>query len=96
MFEDELYTWTALYMNSRYMYVNLTWRKLFYHDFNLLYYSISLNKKFWRSCIKKKHFYNNSQLQLFSLIDVTKTHSRNSNVNYRFNRAPVAETELDL
>ena len=43
-------------------------------------------------CVKKnKHFYNNSQLQLFSLIDVTKTHSRNSNVNYRFKRAPVAE-----
>lgn len=92
MSEDERYTRTALYVNSR--YVNLTWRKLFYHDFNLLYYSISLNKKFWRSAKKNTIFtyvYNNSQLQLFSLIDVNKTHSRNSNVNYRFNRAPVAE-----
>lgn len=55
-----------------------------------------VEQKVLEKCIKKKHFYNNSQLQLFSLIDVTKTHSRNSNVNYRFNRAPVAETELDL
>lgn len=47
MFEDERYIRIVLYVNLR--YVNLIWRKLFYYDFNLFYYSISLNKKFWRS-----------------------------------------------